>query len=208
MSETAAARPLKRDHVFDRAEHDWYQEPSWVTTALLSVERFVGPCLDPACGGGNIVEALMASGIHARGTDIITRTGADWFLGEADFLSAYVAKDAFPNIVCNPPYKGGKGSEAFIRKALSLASGKVAMFVDIRFLAGATRANGLFAEHPPTRIWIVTPRPSCPPGAWLAQGNKAGGGTADYCWIVYDLTSPQTTTQFGWLRSKTKDRAA
>ena len=100
----------------------------------------------------------------------------------------------------NPPFVRAKGAEAFIRKALALASGKVAAFVDIRFIASAKRANGLFADFPPCRIWVVIPRPSCPPGSYLEAGNKAGGGTADWCWIVWDKTAPTQATHFGWLR--------
>ena len=105
------------------------------------------------------------------------------------------------NIVMNPPFFRAKGAEAFIRKALSLATGKVCAFVDIRFIAGAERANGLFAEHCPHRIWIITPRVSCPPGEYLAAGHKAGNGSSDWCWLVWDLTAPKVrTSQTGWLR--------
>lgn len=77
---------------------------------------------------------------------------------------------------------------------------KFCVFVDRRFLTGKRRAAGLYAEHPPTRVWEITPRPSCPPGEYLEAGNKAGGGTADYCWIVWDITAPSGQTALGWLR--------
>lgn len=64
-------------------------------------------------------------------------------------------------------------------------------------------AAGLYAECPPRRIYILTPRPSCPPGEYLLNGGKAGGGTADWCWLVWDLQSPHTGTTFHWLRRAT-----
>lgn len=195
---TGAARPLKA-RIWERDPLDWYQEPTVATEALLTVERFNGAIHDPCCGGGNIVKTLLAAGYDATGSDVVDRAGSPpWFNGLCDFndCGAIYA----PNIVMNPPFFRAKGAEAFIRKALELASGKVAAFVDVRFLAGADRANGLFAEFPPARIWIITPRVSCPPGVYLAAGNKAGNGSSDWCWLVWDRTAPTQATQFGWLR--------
>lgn len=201
MSEVLAIAAIDKDaHLWERDDLDWYVEPEESTDALLTVERFVGRVLDPCCGGGNIVRALRRAGVEVYGTDIVRRTDdKDILLGERDFLTNPPAFPP-PNFVMNPPFFRAKGAEAFIRQALSLASGKVCAFVDVKFLAGAQRANGLFTEHPPSRVWILTPRPSCPPGAYLAAGNKAGGGTADWCWLVWDLTSPAGPTQLGWLR--------
>lgn len=195
----------KKSKVWERDQYDWYVEPPDATKALLTVERFVGPVWDPACGGGNIIETyLHTNGGCVIGTDIVRRTDSELFACELDFLSDFDHAALGPafgsNIVCNPPFYRAKGAEAFIRKALKLANGKVAMFVDIRFLAGADRANGLFREYQPHRIWVITPRVSCPPGKYLAAGNKAGNGSSDWCWVIWDTTAPQATTQFGWLR--------
>lgn len=195
---------VKKAHVWERDSLDWYCEPPAATEALLTVERFVGPVWDPCCGGGNIVKALLAAGYDAKGSDVEDRAGwPSWFGGKIDFLKDDCA--GAPNIVMNPPFFRAKGAEAFIRKALALASGKVAAFVDIRFIAGAERANGLFADHPPARIWVVTPRVSCPPGAYLAGGGKAGNGSSDWCWLVWNQSDPPQTTQFGWLKRAAKN---
>lgn len=190
----------KKANVWERDGLDWYVEPPFATEALLKVERFAGTIHDPCCGQGNIVSALRAAGYEATGSDVVRRAGAErpWFIGECDFLEVAAISQA--NIVMNPPFFRAKGAEAFIRKALALATGKVCAFVDVKFLAGTGRANGLFAEHPPHRIWIITPRPSCPPGEYLLAGNKAEGGTADWCWLVWDQTAPKALTHLGWLR--------
>ena len=37
--------------------------------------------------------------------------------------------------------------------------------------------------------------------ALLAAGNKAGGGSADWCWLVWDMTAPALAqSQLGWIR--------
>lgn len=210
MSEAARER---KSHVWKRDSLDWYVEPAVASAALFDAERFVGPIWDPACGGGNILRSYLHSrGACCIGTDIVRRCGDDIpFYAELDFLSDFDHAAMIPafhsNIVTNPPFFRAKGAEAFIRKALQLARGKVAVFVDIRFIAGGERANGLFAEHPPHRIWIVTPRVSCPPGEYLEAGNRAGNGSSDWCWLVWDLTAPRAALpQLGWLRKPAEDR--
>lgn len=196
----------KKARIWERDEHDWYVEPPRATEQLLAAETFDGLTLDPACGGGNIVTTLRAAGIDAHGTDIMCRVGDPddhetwprWFCGRQDFLKRGRLAP-FVNIVTNPPFFRAKGSEAFIRKALALGPVKLAVFADIRFLAGAERASGLFADHPPARVWIVTPRVSCPPGTYLEDGNTAGNGSSDWCWLVWDRAAAPGATQMGWL---------
>ncbi len=203
------AATSKDAHIWDRDPLDWYVEPPAATEALVSVEAFAGAIHDPCCGGGNIVKALIEAGYSATGSDVMHRVAhgdpAPWFQGLHDFLA--FPGPASANMVMNPPFFRAKGAEAFIRKAIAETERKVCAFVDIRFIAGAERASGLFREHPPTRIWVVTPRVSCPPGAYLAAGNKAGNGSSDWCWLVWDKQAASTETSFGWLR-RNRDNAA
>ena len=159
-------------HVWERGSLDWYVEPEFATGALAKVERFIGPVLDPCCGQGNIVRTLRAAGVNAVGTDIVRRVpeGTDWFLGDVDFLT--VGAVSQPNICMNPPFFRAKGAEAFIRHALALVPGKVAAFVDVRFIGSDGRAAGLYKEFPPNRIYSISPRPSCPPGEFLLAGGE------------------------------------
>lgn len=189
----------KKAHVWPPADDAWYVEPERVTRQLLAVESFVGTIVDPCCGQGNIVKTLIANGYAAVGNDIIDRTGgAGWFGGIRDYLGPDHYRSE--NTVMNPPYFRAKGAEAFIRRALEDTQGKIAAFVDSRFLYSEDRANGLYVEHPPTMAWLVTPRPSCPPGEYIKAGGKVGGGQPDFAWLVWDKTSPSNGTQMGWLR--------
>ncbi len=208
---TAVARRLPR---YPRAAGEWYVEPVGATLALLDVERFVGPVWDPACGQGNVLAACTARGVPAVGSDTVQRfapTPAPLWAGPFDFLGG--EPDAplcpppeawgVPNVVTNPPFDRGRGTAAFIRRALALATGKVAVFADLGFLAGEQRRAGLWSETPPHRVWVLTPRPSCPPGVFLQGGGKAEGGSADWCWMVWDRTAPAARpgeTRLGWAK--------
>lgn len=193
----------KAAHVWKRDDLDWYVEPERVTEQLCDVERFSGDIIDPCCGSGNIVRSLIRRGYPAMGSDIVRRVPEDtsWFLAERDFLTDRGWFGYPENCVMNPPFFKAKGLEAFIRKALTVFTGKICVFADVKFLAGANRANGLFSEYPPQRIWIITPRPSCPPGDVLAAGGKASGGTSDWCWLVWSHLEPMGPTRLDWIRN-------
>lgn len=190
----------KKAHVWARDEFDWYVEPKAATRQLLAVERFVGPVHDPCCGMGDIPTALKEHGYIAIGTDIVDRTCSPeiWWKGIEDF-TAENTKARAPNICMNPPFFRAKGAERFIRTALERATGKVCVFLDIRFICGASRALGLYADTPPNRIWMITPRVSCPPGQYLLDGGKAGNGSSDWCWMIWDRSAPFSGTMTGWL---------
>ena len=41
-------------------------------------------------------------------------------------------------------------------------------------------------ELPLRRIWLLTPRPSIPPGYVIARGEKPGGGKTDFTWLIFE----------------------
>ena len=193
------ARPLKA-HIWGRSDDEWYVEPVFVSDALFAVEKFDGGIWDPACGQGNILLAAIAAGHKdILGSDTVQRGRISkrlWTI--KDFLNC--RRLLFPNIVTNPPFGRAILAEKFIRHAISLKPQKLAVFVDSRFLFGMARSAGLFSEFPPARVWLITPRPSCPPGVYLEAGNKAGGGTADYCWLIWESERVLSSTWMKWLK--------
>lgn len=198
------ARKQRKDaHLWVRHPHDWYVEPTASTRELLIRETFPGWSHDPCCGRGNIVQTLADAGLTVTGSDIVKRTQAPWFLGEADYYDGPMGLWGADNCVSNFPYYSAVGTERGIRLALDLAPGKVAAFVDSRFLFSGKRARGLYHEHPPSRVWMLGNRPSCPPGPWLEAGNEAGGGEKDFCWLVWDALGDRrragSTSEMGWL---------
>lgn len=194
-----------------KIEDDWFQEPIEATNFLLRYEYFNGNIWDPAAGGGHVVQACLLDGKGAVGTDLrdrVTKRRRDggrstpsWFVGAQDFLAwpAHGLLLGCSNIITNPPYGRAKLAEAFIRHALAMPGlEKAAFFVNSKFLFGAGRARGLFAEHPPNRIYPVLPRPSCPPGQFLLDGGKAEGGVENFVWLVFSSAEPPEGTLWCW----------
>lgn len=168
----ANTRPLNA-HVWVREHHDHYVEEPWCSARLFAEEGFSGTIYDPACGFGTIVKAAKAAGLPAFGTDLIDRGGSE--LQPVDFLRV---RTGVANIVTNVPF--GIAQE-FTLHALSLAMLKVAVIFPTQRLNAAHWLQGT----PLRRVWLMTPRPSMPPGHAIAAGLKPGGGKADFCWLVF-----------------------
>lgn len=192
-SATAALRgPLRKreSHLWVRDPHDWYVEPSWTSERLFQRELFDGAILDPCCGSGRIVHSARQAGYIADGADIVSRRGAGQIhIGDFRERLAPVT-----NIVSNPPF--GIALE-IVKKALELASGKVAMLLPANWVQGDKRARWL-ATTPLKRVYFIAPRPSMPPGAAILAGEKPGNGTTDYAWFVWDRSYVGAPT-IGWL---------
>lgn len=166
-------------HSWEREADEHYVEPNWCSERLFAEEKFDGPIWDPCCGFGRIPSAAIKAGFIAYGTDIRDR-GYAYLNGIQDFLSA-----ASPSlgtdidIVCNPPFNI---APQFAARALSLCGyGKVAMV----FPTARLNAAHWLRETPLARVWLMTPRPSMPPGHTITAGQKPGGGKMDFCWLVW-----------------------
>lgn len=176
MSELATCRP-ENSHIWQRDEHEHYVEPEWCSRRLFEVEDFdrSGVMLDPCCGFGRIPEAAMLAGYMVVAGDIVDR-GYERIDRIGDFF------DEVPpvsSVVCNPPFDKFKD---FALRGLEIATGKVAMIWLVRTLPAARWLR----DTPLARIWLLTPRPSMPPGHVIAAGEKPGGGKQDFCWLVWD----------------------
>lgn len=173
--------------VVDYARHgdDWYVEPPWVVDQLLRAVTFTGIIHDPCCGGGTIPKRLDERGYNTTASDVVDR-------GYGDIRDFFLDLRRRQNIICNPPYKI---AERFILHAIEVTDGKVAAIVNLKFLASQGRRDRLFFRHPPANVLILSQRPSMPPGG---SGIAAKGGTADYCWIVWDNVAGGDT-RVSWL---------
>lgn len=198
MSGEISTSPLAKRHPWD-----WYVEQQWVTHRLadfVDLEQDV-TYLDPCAGAGNIVAALADRGLDAFGTDLFARAMAvearRRFLGEHDWLGDQRHMlEASPSISIffNPPYSRQNGqlvaglAERCIRRALSVATHKVAALLPIKWLASKGRYRLFAKDFPPPAIYILCERPSMPPGDIIEQLGKAAhkGGKVDYMWVVWD----------------------
>ena len=150
-----------------------YVEPHWVSERLFQEEDFIGTVYDPACGFGRIIKTALKYGHYAYGTDIADR-------GQKSIPQDFLERiDKHPNIVANPPFDI---FEEFAKHALKLASLKVALIMPTARLNAARWLEGT----PLRRVWLLTPRPSMPPGHVIMAGGKAAGGKSDYCWLVFE----------------------
>lgn len=131
-----------------RAKHDFYPTPSYVTNDLMDREIFNGKIWECACGDGAIAKVLVERGYNVVATDLIDRGYGE---SPIDFLTCTMKSE---NIVTNPPYSLG---EKFVKHALNLTTGKVAMFLKLQFLEGQSR-RAMFESSPLARVWVYSKR--------------------------------------------------
>jgi hypothetical protein len=176
-------------HAWEREKNEHYVEPHWCSERLFEVEDFKPGVWDPCCGFGRIPESARRCGLLAIGTDIVDRGWVD-FAGAGDFLTREVKLTN--NIVCNPPFNiAGR----FATKALDLGAEKIAMIFPTARLNAAHWLHGT----PLARVWLMTPRPSMPPGHVIAAGEKPQGGKMDFCWLVWER-GHTGSAEIKWLR--------
>lgn len=184
-----AATPIAA-HKFERERHEHYVEPFWCSERLFDVEDFHPGIWDPCCGFGRIPDAAERKHLYSIATDVVDR-GYRNFAARIDFLQMKATRA--PNIVGNPPFAiAGK----FGRHAIDLPGvEKVAMIFPTARMNAAHWLQGT----PLARIWLMTPRPSMPPGHTIAAGEKPSGGKTDFCWLVW-VKGHQSAPEMRWLR--------
>jgi hypothetical protein len=175
MSIASAPLRERRSHIWAREAKDHYVEPAWVSDRLFQVEKFNGAIDDPCCGFGTILEAARRAGIIATASDLIDR---GYKHGRVeDFFVSTRPRD---NIVCNPPFNI---APRFASHALQLTAGKIAIIFPT---ARLNAAHHWLKSTPLRRVWLLSPRPSMPPGDVIAAGKKASGGKTDFCWLIFE----------------------
>lgn len=177
----------------EREPYEWYVEESACVHQLIEAERFEGTVWDPACGSATIPRVFREYGIRAIGTDLIERGYED--RAGVDFLACDHAESDADVIVSNFPY--ADSLMPMIEHARRLVP-KVCALVPMRFLNSSARAS-FFRLTPPARVWVLSNRPSMPPGSKLQDGSvKVGGGKIDYCWLVFER-GHNGPPEMGWL---------
>jgi hypothetical protein len=202
----------RKAHIFAKERHGHYVEPAWLSARLFELDDFGPPhtlIYDPACGWGTILRSAIDAGYRAAGADVVNRLHRRE-LGlettrfyKSDFLNGGLPTRApIMSIVCNPPYDH---MQAFCERALEVVEYKVAMVCLLRRLPAAHWLRPLPLES----VYLASPRPSMPPGAWIAAGNKPGGGTQDFCVLVFSkLHSPRKPPTMRWLMRDYERRAS
>lgn len=158
----------------DRAEYDFYATPKSAIEQLLAHEKFQGSVWEPACGNGAISDVLKKQGYNVMSTDLINR---GYGVGGLDFLRE--TKAIAPNIVTNPPFKLGT---EFVRHALKIVPGKVAMLLKIGFLEGPTKKD---LHDQLSRIWVIRRRVTFLKNGHELKRSEGKGGIHTYAWFVW-----------------------
>lgn len=174
------------DHA-NREKDDFYPTPPEGTRALLEVESFSGPIWEPACGDGAIANVLSAAGYDVVATDLVERGHGT---PRVDFLMEHRA--LAPNIVTNPPFKL---AAPFMRKALELAEGKIAILLRLACLEGSERGE-IFDSTPLARVWVFRKRLTMMRGE-VKDGQT--GGMVAFAWFVWDRAHTGAPV-LGWLK--------
>lgn len=178
MSEIVTGAKKKLDaHIWQREANEHYVEPKWCSTRLFAEEAFEGGVYDPCCGFGTIILSALDAGLKGYGSDLIDR-GWDSSRTPHDFLSS--GDEQHDNIVCNPPFNI---AAEFALHALKLTRRKIAMV----FPTARLNAAHWLHDTPLARVWLMTPRPSMPPGHTITAGKKPGCGKMDFCWLVWSI---------------------
>ena len=175
-------------HIWKREDYDHYVEPEWCSIRLFEEDEFLYSIYDPACGFGNILKSAQSKGLQTLGSDIIHRS--DHCMAIRNFLDGDIFR--YDNIVTNPPFNL---AYTFAFEALRISNLKVAMIFPVARLNAARWLEGT----PLRRIWLLTPRPSMPPGDVIARGEKPTGGKVDFCWLVWDKMY-NGNTEIKWLK--------
>jgi len=171
---------------------DFFPTPAWATHALIDNESFNGEIWESACGNGAMSRVLEHASRSVISSDLYDRGYGD---SGIDFLQAKRRAD---NIVTNPPYNAAEG---FVRSGISQAKHKFALLLRLAFLEGANRANTIFSQCPPSRVWVFSERITFYPAGAVQQGS----GTTAYAWFVWDKDAP-SGTELKWFKPGYKHR--
>jgi hypothetical protein len=172
-------RRARDTHIWRKEANGFYVEPAWCSQRLFQIEAFTKSIWDPCCGLGRIAESARRAGYETFASDIVDR-GYPHFGGCLDFLQCERPRGA--NFVFNPPFDR---VEQFVRHALSMIRPTEKSKVAAIFLQRRLNAAHWLAELPLTRVYLLTPRPSMPPGHVITAGEKPKGGSQDFCWLVF-----------------------
>ena len=156
-----------------REVKDFYPTPKYVIEALLDNETFEGMIWEPTVGKGNIVDTLKDYGyknLFASDIKDYGYTGTQII----DFLNP-MAKNyphAPANIITNPPYSLSK---IFMEHGVGVVTGKIALLLPIRYLAGKNRYK-FYKINPPKKVIIIPNKID-----FLGKGNPV----MEFAWYIW-----------------------
>ena len=165
---------------------DFFPTPAWATFALIENVKMEGDIWECACGDGAMSRVLEQTGRPVHSSDLYQRGYGD---SGHDFLKPTKSAD---NIITNPPYNCAEG---FVASGVKHARRKFGLLLRLAFLEGANRANTIFDQTPPSRVWVFSERITFYPTGVEPKGT----GTTAYAWFVWDKDAP-SGTELRWFK--------
>lgn len=158
-----------------RVEDDFYPTPPEPTRAILRAEQsrlHQFPSIwEPACGDGAMAAEMEAAGHKVYRSDLVDRNAGAEVRSFYDF-----SKARSPAILTNPPFVECN-SGAWVRHALDrLGVEYMALLLPLQWLGAESRA-GLWAKHPPARVY---------PMRWRIDFTGGGAPPMLNAWFVWD----------------------
>lgn len=178
-------KPTTKRHA-DLDGPDFFPTPGWATHALMGNEKFDGPIWECACGDGAMSKVIEGYGYEVSSSDLYNRGHGE---SGVDFLTSTTKTS---NLITNPPYNSAQG---FVEKAMDCTDSKFALLMRLAFLEGANRAQTIFSDIPPSRLWVFSERITFYP----KYAKRAGSGTTAYAWFVWDKTH-SGKTEIDWIK--------
>jgi hypothetical protein len=175
-----------------------FPTPPWATRALFESVLpwiFSAPgamrirsCWEPAAGLGHMAETIKeycANVLMSDVADYPLEDGSrmsDYGLRVSDFLCAPSPNEPPPDdaewVLTNPPFKQ---TEAFLQRALNVASKGVALLQKQTWLTGGERYAQIYLETPPDLVAQFVERvPMC-----LGGYDPRGSTATDYAWFIW-----------------------
>jgi hypothetical protein len=187
-------------HIWAKHKDNWYVEPSWTVDALFRDVSFDGEIHDPCCGKGTIPDAAVNAGYVITCADVVDRGASKWWGPAFERIDYQNDERMYDNIVTNPPFDFiNKPPLPFVQWAVAHARRKAALLVPFKWFGGDKRSR-ILENLPLSKILILTPRPSMPPGEVIQNGEKPGGGKEDFAWAIFDCRGlERRKPTIGWL---------
>lgn len=181
---------------------DFFPTPPWATRAFLNgvmAPRFPGlfsmRCWEPASGMGHMSGPLketfgrvFESDVHDYGQGAVVGS----FVGDGPDVVEWPFHEGPDWVITNPPFNLAR---EFFHRAAKEATHGIAFLVRTAWLESSVRYTEIFEKTPPTLIAQYAERVAMVQGQWNPQAVSA---TA-YCWVVWDMRTDTSSTEFVWI---------
>ena len=167
-----------------RENDDFYPTPPEPTRAILRAEKerlmSFGSVWEPACGDGAMVREMRLHGLDVVASDMVDRGCGAQIKSFYDYQSAPSSA-----VLTNPPFNECN-SGAWIRHAFEVLGLKyMALLLPFNWPGAESRA-GLWAMHPPARVYLMR---------WRIDFTGGGAPPMLNAWYVWDGKTDQNDTR-------------